>query len=123
MTEPGWVWPPAIRFSSVGQVDEDAPALEDLHDALLHNIVGLKQVDPLAVEVDGAARDRAALGFQQARNCLERGGLAGSVGAEHSGNLALRHLDRAAFQHQDHIVVNDLDIIEIQHRFMPGPFG
>ena len=104
------------------QVDENAPPLEDLNDALLDDVVGFEKVDALAVEVDGAARDRAALGLQQAGNCLERSRLAGAVGAQHGRDPAFGHLDRTALQHQDHIVVNDLDIVEIQHRLISGPF-
>ena len=44
------MWPPAIRFSSVGQVLEHAPALEHLGDAELVDIEGAHAVDALAVE-------------------------------------------------------------------------
>src|SRR5205814_4375872 len=46
----------------------------------------------------------------------QRGGLAGSVGAEQRDDLALLHFQRHALQDQDDVVVDDLDIVDRQIR-------
>ena len=49
------------------QVLEDPAALEHLHDAALDDIVRRQPVEPLAVELDGALGDLAALGCATGR--------------------------------------------------------
>src|SRR5262249_59367079 len=68
-----------------------------------------------AVELDRALGDLAALGAQQARDRLERGGLAGAVGAEQRRDPALADVERHALEDEDHAVVDDLDVVEAQH--------
>src|SRR5687768_2510292 len=65
-----------------GQVLEDPPPLHDLHDPPAHDLAGILPVDRLAHELDGALGDVTALRAQQARNRLQRRGLAGAVGPE-----------------------------------------
>src|SRR5205823_7900455 len=65
----------------------------------------------------------AALGAQQVRDGLQRGDLAGAVGAEQRDELALLHLERHALQDQDDLVVDDLDIVDRQIRARGGHFS
>ena len=68
-----------------------------------------------AVE-DLALGDVAALGAQQVGDRLEGGGLARAVGAEQRHDLAVLHLERDALQHQDHVVVDHLDVLQREDR-------
>ena len=65
-----------------------------------------------AVEHDRALGDLAALGVQQVGDRLQRRGLAGAVGAEQRDDAAPRHVERHALQHEDDVVVDDLDVVE-----------
>src|SRR5581483_904750 len=47
---------------------------------------------------------------------LQRGGLAGAVRAEQRDDLPLLHLERDALQHEDHVVVDDLDVLYCKQR-------
>ena len=98
------------------QILEDPPALEYLGDAALDDVVRRQPVEPLPVELDRAFGDLAALAAQQAGYRLQRRRLAGAVGAEEGGDASLLGTQRNAFQHQDHAVIDDLDVVERQHR-------
>ena len=97
------------------QVLEYAAALEHLRDAVPHHLVRWQAVEARSVELDRALGDLAALGHQQARDRLERRGLAGAVRAEHGRDLARARVERHALEHQDHAVVDDLDVVDGQH--------
>jgi hypothetical protein len=99
-----------------GEVLEDAPALEDLHDSTLHHLVGGQPVDAIAVELHRALGDLAPLGAEQTRDRLQGGGLAGAVGAQQRGDAPLRAGDGHALEDEDYAVVDDLDVVEAQHR-------
>ena len=107
---------PSRRFSEHRHVGNDAPAFHHLEDAAAHDPVRIDAVDALAVEHDLAARDRAVLGLEQARNGLERRRLAGAVGAEQRHHGALRHVEAEPAQHQDHLVIDDLDVAHREQR-------
>ena len=76
----------------------------------------LHLVEALAVERDRALRDHAVVDVEQAGDRPQRGGLAGPVGAEQGDDLAVGHDQREAAQHQDHLVVDDLEVGDLQHR-------
>src|SRR5258708_29896430 len=95
-----------------GEVLEAVPPLHHLADAALHQLGRIEPVDTLAAEHDLALRHLAALRAQQVRDGLQRGGLAGAVGAEQRDDLALLHLERYALEDQDDMVVDDLDIAD-----------
>jgi len=59
----------------------------------------------------------AALGFEQVGDGAQRGGFACSVATQHSRNFALGHVERDALEHQDHVVVDDLDAIDVENGF------
>jgi hypothetical protein len=100
-----------------GEVLEHAPALHHQRDPALHALGRAEPGDLGAVEPDRAARDRAALAGQQARDRLERGRLAGAVRAEQRDDLARGDRERQAAQHEERPVVDDVDAGELEHYF------
>jgi hypothetical protein len=77
----------------------------------------------LAAEYDVAARDLAVLGFQQARNGLQGGRFAGAVGAEQRHDLTLSDVQAETAEHEDDVVVDDLDIVDREQRRRRGRDG
>src|SRR5579871_5705331 len=63
------------------KMSEAVAAFHYLDAAPADQFIRSKIVNSCAVEQDGAFRDVAALGFQQIRDGLQRGGLASSIGA------------------------------------------
>ena len=96
---------------------EAVAALQHLDAAAAHELVGGELVDPLAVEFDRALRHLAALGMQQVGDGLQGRRLAGAVRAEQGDDAALGHGERDAFQHEDHVVVDDLDVVDREDGF------
>ncbi len=92
------------------------PPLHDLDEAASHHIGGIEAVDARPGKGDRALGHLAALGPQQVGDRLEAGGLAGAVGAQQRDDAALRHRQRDALQHQDDVVVDDLDIVDGEQR-------
>jgi len=105
-----------------GQVLEHAPSLEHLGHAELRHVERAHAVDALVAERDGALGDVAAFRAEHAGDGLERGGLAGAVGAQQRGDGARLHLERHAPQHQDDVVVDDLDVVDRQHSALGARF-
>jgi hypothetical protein len=95
---------------------EAVPAFHHLAHAQAHELVGREAIDALSSELDGALRHLAPLGVQQVRDGLERGRLARAVRTEEGDDAAFRHLERHALQHQDDVVVDDLDVVDRQIR-------
>src|SRR5256712_11885101 len=120
LAQPGAEGAPGVRAGKQvfldAQVLEAVPPLHHLADAALHQPGRIELVDALAAEHDLALRHLAALGAQQVRDGLQRGGLAGAVGAEQRDDLALLPLERHALEDQDDVVVDDLDIVDRQIR-------
>src|SRR5438132_313737 len=58
---------------------------------------------------------RIAFGAEDAGDSLKRRGLAGSVGAEQGRDPAWLGAQRHAAQHEDHVVVDDFDVVEREH--------
>ncbi len=96
------------------------PALHDLDAAAAHQIVGRQPVDALALELDRALGDVAALGLDEIGDRLQRGRLARAVGAEQGDDAALPHFQRHALEHQDDVVVDDLDVLDREDRPWPA---
>ena len=67
-----------------------------------------------AIEKDLALCHFAAFGTEQVRNRFQRGRLARSIRAEKRHDPAFGNRQRHALQHQDHVVINDLDIVDRQ---------
>ena len=89
-----------------------------LDHAELDQIGRAERSDASPGERDGALGHLAALGAQQVGDRLQRGGLAGAVGAQERDDAALLDLQRDALQHQDDVVVHDLDVADRKQR--PG---
>ena len=62
----------------------------------------------------------ATLRREQIRDRLQRRALARTVGAEQRDDRPLGNLQRHAFQHEDHVVVDDLDVVDRQVRRAGG---
>ena len=103
------------------QFGEDPSALEGLADSLAHDLGGGKVVNGLAVEGDLALGDLPILHVEDAADGAQRGGLAGAVGAEERHDLPVGDLQGDTTQHQDHIVVHDLDVLQCEHPAWPSP--
>ncbi len=91
-----------------------AAAFHHLHDPALDQVIGRQTLDPLAPVFDRALGDVAALALQQVRYRAQRRGLAGAVGTEQRDDAAFRNGQRHAFEHQDHMVIDDLDAIDVE---------
>ena len=61
---------------------------------------------------DRTFSDLAPFGMQQVGNCLQCRGFAGAVGAEQRDDPAFRHVERDTFEHENNVVVDDLDIVD-----------
>src|ERR1700738_3035616 len=97
------------------EVLEDAPALHHLEDAAADDVLGRQRLDALPLQLDGAARHLALLALEQTGDGLERGALARPVGAEQRDDLLLLHLEGQALEDEDHVVVDDLDVVDLEH--------
>ncbi len=91
---------------------ETVAAFHDLDDAALDQFVGRQAVDAFAPEQYLALGDFAAFGPQKVGNGLQRRRLAGAVGPEEGDDAPLGNLKRYPLQHQDHMVVDDLDVVD-----------
>jgi hypothetical protein len=76
---------------------------------------GREVFDALAAQLDAALGDLAALGLEQVGDGAQRGGLAGAVAAQNGRDLAFGHVERNALEHQDHVVVDDLDAVDVEN--------
>ena len=107
-----------------GQVGKAVTPLHHLHHAALHQIGGRQVLNAFAAQFDAAFGDRAALTGQQVADRPQGRGFARAVAAQDGHNLALWHLQRHALEHQNHMVVNNLDAVDIEndvvgvHRFL-----
>ena len=95
-----------------GQMLEAMSAFHYLHHAELHQFPGRGLVDALAAKFDRSLGHVATLRSQQVRNCLERRRLARAIGTEQRNDRPFLHLQRNALEHQDHVVVDDLDVVD-----------
>ncbi len=75
----------------------------------------------LAAIGDRAFGHLAAFGMQQVRNGLQRRGLARAIAAQKRRDPALGHRQADAFQHEDDVIVDHLDIVDLKQRL--GLFG
>ena len=107
---------PVRRFSSTVRWREAAAAFHHLDAAALHQLVRRARMHLLAVELDRALGDLAALGMQQVGDRLQRRGLARTVGAQERDNAALGNAERHALQHQDDVAVDHLDVVHREER-------
>ena len=90
------------------------PPFHDLYHAALHQVGRRKVLDALAAQFDRALGDFAAFTLEQVGHGAQGGGLAGAVATQDGNDLAVGHVERDALEHQDHVVVDDLDAIDIE---------
>ena len=100
---------------------EAAPSFHHLHDAALDHVGGAEALDALAAQLDRALRDRAALARQQVADGAQRRRLAGAVAAHQGDDAPFVDLQRHALEHQDHVVVDDLDAVDVEEDGARGP--
>jgi hypothetical protein len=98
------------------QVAEAVTPFHHLRQAAPYQFVRSQLVHPFAVELHLALGHVAAFAAQQGGDGFQRGRLAGPVRAQQGDDLAFRDLQRHAFQHQDHVIVDDFDVIYGQVR-------
>ena len=91
------------------------PPLHHLHHAALHQVGGRQVLDALAAQLDRALGHSAAFAAQQVGHSAQRGRLAGAIAAQNGHDLALGHIQGHALEHQDDVVVNDLDAVDVEN--------
>ena len=102
-----------------GQLGQDAPALHDLGQAPGDDAGRVETVDPLVVEADLAFGDAPPVDGQEPRDGAQERGLARPVGAEQGHDPAFRQAQADPTQDEDRIVVDDLEVLDGQHRDEP----
>jgi hypothetical protein len=98
------------------QLGEDPPPLHHLGDAGADDVGGAETVDALPVEPDRSAPDRPAVDSEQAGAGPQSRRLTRAVGAEQCDDPALRQLQAHPLEGEQHVVVDDLQVLEHEHR-------
>ena len=90
-------------------------ALHHLHHATLHKVGRRQVLDALTAQLNRALGDLAPLTTQQVGNRPQGRGLARAIATQNGHDFALRHVQGNPLQHQDDVVVNDLDAIDVEN--------
>ena len=93
------------------ELGEDLAAFHDLLDSEAHDLGGAPVVNSFAVEGDLALGDLAVVHVEKSADGAQQGGLASAVRAQQRDDLALGDLEADTAQHQDHVVVDDLEVL------------
>jgi hypothetical protein len=99
-----------------GRQCEDPPALHHLGDTGTDNGGGIARRDVVPVELDPTLGRLRAVHAQEPGDSAQQGRLAGSVRTQQGDDGTPRHLDAHASKHQDHVVVDDLEVVDVEHR-------
>ena len=91
-----------------------------LNHAPTHQFIGRQAVYILSLKSYGPFGHITALSAQQVGNRLERGGLARAIGAKQGYNASFHDFERDPFQHEDHMVIDHLNVVDHQQRFAVG---
>jgi len=91
------------------------PALHHLHHTALDQVGGGQVLDALAAQLDRALGDFAALPLEQVGDGAQRGRLAGAIATQDGHDAAFGHLQGDAFEHEDHVVVDHLDAVDVEN--------
>ena len=94
---------------------EDPPSFHHLADAELDDLRGVAVGDRRTAVGDRPVGDLAVLGRKQAGDRLERGRLAGAVRPEKCHDLAVADGERQPSQDEDHLLIDHLDVLELEH--------
>ena len=81
----------------------------------LHQIGRGEVLDALAAQLDAALGHLATLALEQVGHRAQRGRLARAVAPEDGDDAAFGNLQRHALEHQDHVVVDDLDAVDVEN--------
>ena len=95
-------------------------ALHHLDHAALHHGRGTELLDALAAQLDAALGDLAAFAGQQVEDRAQGRRLARTIAAQQGHDRALLDLQGNALQDQDHMVVDDLDAVDVQKNIAHG---
>jgi hypothetical protein len=87
---------------------------EYMHHALAHPLAGVDAGQVVAGVFDHATADFGTLGAHQPGDRLERGALAGAIGAEQGDDRALGHAQRHPRHGEDRAVVDHFDVVDRQ---------
>ena len=90
-------------------------AFHHLHHAALDQIGGRQVFNPFAAQLDTALGHLATLALEQVGDGPQRGRLASTVATQNGHDAAFGHLQRDALEHQDHVVVDDLDAVDVEN--------
>ncbi len=99
------------------QVVKDPAPFNHLDKPLLGDLFSTQPVNAVAHKLDRPISDLAVLVFQQAGDRLQGSALSGPVCPEKGHDATSGDLDGYTFENQDHLVVLDLDIIDLQDGF------
>ena len=102
-----------------GEVLKAMPPFHHLDHTGLDHIGRITPLGALAPVGDAALGHFAPLRMQQVGDGLERGGLARAIAAQQRGDTPLGNAQAHAFQDEDHVIVDHLDIVDLQN----GLFG
>ncbi len=91
------------------------PPFHDLYHAPFDQIGGRHIFNALTAQLHAALGDFAALGFEQVGNGTQGGGFTGPVAPQNGCNLAFGKGQRHAFQHQNHMVVDDFNAVDVEN--------
>ena len=100
-----------------GQVRKTVPPFHDLHHASLHQVGGGEVFNAFASQLNRALGNRTTLALQQIGDGAQGGGFTRAVAPQNSHNFAIGHLQGNTLEHQNHMVVDDLNAIDIEHNF------
>src|SRR5207302_2597494 len=102
---------------------EPPPSLQHLHDPPADDRLRGQPVDAGAGVGDRSVPDAPVLGPEQPRDRPEGRGLAGAVRAEERDDPAARNAERHALEDLDHVMVDDLDIVDEEGPALGPPGG
>ena len=97
------------------QVRKTMAAFHDLHHTALHQVGRSQVFNPVAAQFNRAFGHRPAFSLEQVGDGAQRGGFPRSVAPQHRHNLAFGHVQRHPFEHQDHVVVDDFNAIDVKN--------
>ncbi len=93
------------------QMTKAVTAFHDLRQATLDQGIRRKLIDALTVEFNATLGHVTTLAAQQCRDGFQCGRFASAVRSHQRHDFAAWYRERDAFQHQDDMVINHLDVI------------
>jgi hypothetical protein len=108
---------PGAQVVLDGHLGEDTAPLHHLADAPFHPTGRVLVGDEVAIELDLTLCDVALVNLEQPGDGAKCRGLPGPVGPEQGDDLAVSHFEGDAPEHEDHVVVDDLEILDCEHAY------